>query len=315
MPEMVPLFEDLPPGPKKPMRERAEPLQTADEIPAQQPDLFSPPEPIQTHFPLLEKDPYGEWQNPYDLKVEDIRKELERIPNDYFYSAGWVRANRPRVSREGLSFWNNPYAKAQLVNALLMRGERTVKQVQQDIEIPADKIYSYLPRWGLEFKIVGRDAVLLDALGAKYNVTVQEWKRPTAEAVVQVNGYMVALTARYDRDQHLFLTKDTLNLNESSHITFELAAKLANLSLSTVREVFPADVRTVKGHKLISLERFQTVFPEDEWDMSLAEALQSSNPCNCVFWNSHTRRCQFGHQIPEMGTAHITCEDFNEWKL
>lgn len=268
----------------------------------------------QDRYPLEEKDPYAEWSNPHTEKNTPITRVLETLPDDYLMSAGWIRANRPRESLAGMEFWSVPVSKAHIMNALLLRGDRHIKTVEQDLDIPTDKIYSYLPRWKIEFNMISRAGTLIDANTTPYDVTVQEWRRKTASAIVQINGYMLVLEARFDTQTRVWRTQETLNLSEYSHITYEVAALLANLRVTTVKSAFPADVRTPRGHKLISLERFTTVFPEDTWEMSLDEALRFQNPCNCAYYSYHHRACSLKRDIPPLGTAYMSCEDHHEQK-
>lgn len=278
-------------------------------------DLPTPARPAgRAPFPLDLKDTFGEFVNAHEWgtrgQLHDLVWQLERLPHDYTGSVAYIRAYRPRESGPALQFWLAPLARAHLLNALLCRGDRTLAQVQSDLDVQIDKIYTYLPRWGVQYRMARREATLIDGAGDTYPARVDTWERDTGHAVLRLDGYIHRVRARYDKRAGVYRVADVLGFTPERLIPLDVAASLANWSPAGLRRILPAELRSNAAVQLVSLDRFRALCPERFWVRTVAEALRAANPCACLFWEHHAGRCGLRNPHPAPGTASFACLDF-----
>jgi hypothetical protein len=271
-------------------------------------------------YRLQSKDPFGEWVNPHD--TPEILAEIESLPNDFDASAAFIRALRPRESGPALQFWITPIARAHFLNAMLLRGERTIVEVNQALDLSDEKGYAYLPRWNVEFRKRRRDVRLQDGAGLTYAATVECWDFETATAQVVVEGYSNLFEAHHMghlRDVVLSdpTTERAVPVKVSSlYRTAQIVelegvepagvlALLGGLTKAGVVNLVPPVLRAIGGQHLIRLSDFADVVPPQRWRMTLEQARQRSNFCRCMFWDLHRGRCGLGNSRPDSST----CED------
>lgn len=271
-------------------------------------------------YPVRSKDPFGEWVNPHD--TPNILAEIEILPNDFHASAAFIRALRPRESGPALQFWMAPIARAHFLNAMLLRGERTIVEVNQVLDLSDEKAYAYLPRWRIEFRKRRRDVRLQDGAGLTYTATVERWNFNTGKVQVVVEGYTTIFEAYhigYLRDPVLSEpdTVRTVALKASAlYRTAQIVelegtepagvlALLGGLTRAGVTQLVPPVLRAAGGEHLIRLADFEAVVPRHRWYMTLEQARQRSNLCRCIFWDLHRGKCGLGNALPHSGV----CED------
>lgn len=310
---MIKLFEDIPEYPQCRVRWRLPQTRTkSTEI---EPTLYNhiqiAGKPItrqaRLQDTLEERDPWGEWENPYSDDCLPILRALETLPADYMQSATFIRAYRPRgEASEALKWWKSPTPRAHLINALLLRGERSIRDVQEDLDIMIDKVYTYFPRWGVRYHMARADATLIDASGHRYEAEVESRDNSTRTGKLKVIGYQNRITARFDRMGGVWRTDTHLPTLAHTHVTVPVAALLLDWTEKGVKSVFTGDARTSSNSPLIRLEHIRKITPEQEWKVTLQEALTLSNPCRCIFWDHHQHNCGLGNPVPFNPP---TCED------
>jgi hypothetical protein len=273
-------------------------------------------------FGLAEKDRWGEWVNAHD--EPSLLLAVERLPNDYDASVAFIRSQRPREAGPALQFWGSPFARAHFMNGLLLRRDRTLTQVQRDMDVTGEKIYAYLPRWGVEFHLSRRDIRLQDADGQVYEGVIEERNYDTGVATVLLGGYSLRVPARFigvTRSRELIedteegetqeLEKVTMLYSTSERVApdllpYRVLSLLSGYTDRGVRLLFPESVRARGGNRLVSLTEFMSVVPPAHWQMSLDDAKARSSTCRCVFWDLHQGACGIGNLPPLPGE---TCED------
>ena len=263
-------------------------------------------------FPLSSKDPFGEFQNPHECPA--VLHELQQLPNDYSLSAAYIRANRPRSAGPALQFWLSPLSRAHFLNALLLRGTRSLVQAQRDLDVGAEKLYDYLPRWGIDFAMLRRDVQLEDASGQTYAAEVEGRDEATRTATVRVKSPARRVTATFvgyasgydERDRParvcVYRTRERV---EVCLLPYPVLARLAGVSETGVRQL----VKPTAGSgnvPLVELADFEAAVPRARWAVPLADALNATNRCGCVFWDHQRLACGLGQALPAAGAA---CED------
>lgn len=270
--------------------------------------------PERAPYPLDTKDAFGEFVNPHEWgtrgQVHELVWQLERLPNTYESSVAYIRAYRPRESGPALQFWLAPLSRAHLLNALLCRESRTLAQVQSDLDVQIDKIYTYLPRWEVQYRMARREATLIDGAGDSYPAHVETWERHTGHAVLRLDGYMHRVRARYDKRAGLYRVPETLGLTPEHLIPLDVAASLANWTPAGLRRILAPDLRSNAAVQLVSIDRFRTLCPDRHWVRTLPEALAAHNPCRCLFFDAHAGTCGLKNAVPDAGTAAWACTDY-----
>jgi hypothetical protein len=280
------------------------------------------PAPRAPTFSISLKNRWGEWANAYAHLP--LLYAIERLPNDYDASVAFIRSQRPREAGPALQFWGSPFARAHFLNGLLLRRDRTLTQVQLDMDVTGEKIYAYLPRWGVEFYLSRRDIRLQDADGQMYDGVIEERNYDTGVATVLLGGYSLRVQARFSsvtRSMELLedaaedgpqeCQKVTMLYRTSERVApdllpYRVLSLLSGYTDRGVRLLFPDSVRARGGNRLVSLTEFMTVVPPAHWQMSLEDAKARSSTCRCVFWDLHQGACGIGNPTPAQTPA---CED------
>lgn len=250
----------------------------------------APPRP--ERIPLERKDPFGELVNAH--KAEELRavvRELELLPDDYDASCAFVRVHRPRESGPALHFWHAPVARAHVLNAVLNRDDRTLVRVQEDLDIGADKLYNYLPNWGVVFRQRARNVDLIDGTGRPRPARVLAFDRASGTAELKPDGTSLTVTARYDRQLGAYRTRELL---DRELVPYGVLALMAGVTERTLRAFVPVAERRPRGN-LVDLAAFEAACPPETWRMTLAEARASLNACRCALWDDTTGGCGLGH--------------------
>ena len=257
-------------------------------------------------FELAHKDPFGEWRNYW--QHAEVARVLSTLDHDYFSSVGWVRANRPEGSGEGLRFWNAAYARAHLLNALFLRGNRTLAEVQADVKIPRDKLYQYFTRWDMDFSPRRRRVLVQDESLTLVAGDVTRFYNTLGTAQIRLDGYAQIVEGRYDRISHVYRTTTPLPQSDPLLLPLTAAARLLNLRPPTLRRVCPAHTRTNAGVLLFDLGSLARVVSPERWGLTPEEALLETNPCRCVFFDQRLGACGLENPLPRDPK---TCDDFS----
>jgi hypothetical protein len=264
-------------------------------------------------YPIAQKDTFSEWVDAHTWEHHEVLHELERLPNDYFASCGYIRSQRPRTSGPALQFWTAPISRAHALNALMNRGGRSIVQLHKDCDLPEHKIYDYTSHWKMAFNRPDANciALLVDSAGNRHNVRIQELHREDGTATVRIQGYQLTVRAAFDTRQRIYRVSQVLDLDATVYITYAVAGKLANLTPGTLRHILQPDLMTERGTGLLRLSTFERVQPRHLWYTTLEKAMELTNPCRCIFFDHHDRKCGLNvrRPLPDAGTAEYACED------
>ena len=266
-----------------------------------------PPSPIDQH------NAFGEWRNVHDDApgIPELRRAMQRLPQDVDASIAYIRSKRPSIPAKALQFWNTPLARAHAMIALLGRGNRTISQLHHDLGIGHDRLYTYLPRWNVDWQRRPDEATAQDPAGDRVTVCVEAWHADVT-ATVRLQGYALRTRARWLPDAWEFRLDAPLNAEQ--YVTPQLAARLLNCLPETVLEIVPTVAFTARRRPLLSLNDVSLLLPPTEWRTTLQGAARDLNPCRCAYWHAHTGTCglQPDRALPEPGTAPYACEDHLE---
>lgn len=257
---------------------------------------------------LRDKDAFGEWADAEHEQHAPVLRELLGLPNDYDASVAHVRAGRPTVASEALRWWNLPRSRAHFLNALLCRGARPLAQVQRDMNVHHDRMYEYLPRWGMTWQRMDGQVQVADAAGETYDARlVRVVDGPQAE--LRLDGYTMTVAGRFDARSRVFRVTETLGVGEL--LPVPVAAQLAGLTVATARSVLPITTLSSPARMpLVSVADLARTVPEQQWRGDVPGALRDHNPCRCAFWDHHQGACGLGRdRLPAPGTAAYACED------
>lgn len=268
-----------------------------------------PPRPVP--YPLEGKDTLREWVDAHDVDHLPILSALQRLPNDYYASCGYLRAHRPRTAGPALTFWSAPLSKAHAINALLCRGERSIVQVHADCDLGRDKLYDYAANWGIHFSRIEGDAscTVQDPDGRTAGGRIVRICRASREGYARIDGYTLVVPIRYDPRSRLCYTTQTLNLGADSLLSYPVASRMLSLTPDTLRRVLPPDTFTAAGDPLLWLTSLDKLLSRDRWYMPVTRALREvRGACGpCTFWDDHAGRCGLDHRH---GGGQDACEDF-----
>jgi hypothetical protein len=151
-------------------------------------------------------DVFGEWRNAHAANYAGIVRKIENLNVDrsrdesFEYSISYMRTRRPNSSDEGQKFWETNDARANLLNAFLNRGNRTIESVEEELDIGSGKSHSYLKTAaGIIFNPRPQKqscCISLDDDHCEAEVVYQDLdnKEP---AMVRPEGYPVAVEARW----------------------------------------------------------------------------------------------------------------------
>lgn len=263
-------------------------------------------------YPLTQKDPFGEWKNPYDWDLHDVLVELEHLPHDYDASIGYLIAGRPREAAPGQKFWRAARSKAHFLNALMLRGERSILAVHEEAGLKVYKGYEYFTSWGIRWGEPDTHVLLVDGNGTRHQARAREFDRATGTATLRLEGYALQVRARFDVRDRVYRVRHALHLDTETLLPYEAAAHLANLLPDTLARVLPPDVTSDRRRGLVRLSSLERVLPKALWNATLEEALTVANPCRCLFYDLHAGRCgadDTRRDLPLPGTAAYACDD------
>lgn len=211
---------------------------------------------------------------------------------------------------KALQFWNTVPARAHAMIALLSRGNRTMAKLHEDLGLAHDKIYSYLPRWNVEWRNRPTEAVAQGPDGERVLVAVECW-HDDISATVRLSGFSVRARARWLPDAWKFSLDEPLT--HKRLVTPAMAARLLNLEEATVKEILPVAALTTRRKPLIALNQVELVLPPSEWRVTLQGVSHDLNHCRCAFFDPYIGGCSLKPErpLPDKGTAQL-CEDYLE---